>query len=274
MERVKTRTLYYVALGVLALYSVLPLVIFLFTSLKSEAELASNPLGFPAHPMWSNFIQAWDQGHLATGLRNSVIITLGTVLGVCVIAGCAAHAMARLDLPGSGWVTGYLLGTTALPIQLFLVPLFFLWSHLGLYNNLFGIIVIYWAIFSPFATLLLRSYMLSIPRDYEDAARIDGAGEISVLRRITVPLAVPGFVTIALVAGLSAWNEFLLAVTFLQSSNVQPISIALYSFQQGYTENYALISAAGVIMLIPMVLFFLLLQRRFVAGLTAGGLTG
>jgi raffinose/stachyose/melibiose transport system permease protein len=81
-------------------------------------------------------------------------------------------------------------------------------------------------------------------------------------------------VTIALVAGLSAWNEFLLAVTFLQSSNVQPVSIALYSFQQGYTENYALISAAGVIMLIPMVLFFLLLQRRFVAGLTAGGLAG
>lgn len=272
--RVRTRTLYYVALGVLAVYSIGPLVIFVFTALKSEAELAASPLGVPAHPFWGNFVQAWNQGHLAVGLRNSLIITLGTVAGVCVIAGCAAHAMARLDLPGSGWVTGYLLAATSLPIQLFLVPLFFLWSHIGLYNNLFGIIVIYWAIFSPFATLLLRSYMLSIPRDYEDAARIDGAGELSVLRRVTVPLAAPGFVTIALVAGLSAWNEFLLAVTFLQSPNVQPISIALYSFQQGYTQNYALISAAGMIMLVPMVLFFLLLQRRFVAGLTAGGLTG
>lgn len=272
--KLTTRTLYYLALVVLAVYSVGPLVIFVFTSLKSEAALAADPLGFPTHPMWSNFVQAWDQGHLAIGMRNSVVITLGTVAGVCVIAGCAAHAMARLDLPGSGLVTGYLLATTALPIQLFLVPLFFLWSHIGLYNNLVGIIVIYWAIFSPFATLLLRSYMLSIPRDYEDAARIDGAGELSVLRRITLPLSIPGFVTIALVSGLAAWNEFLLAVTFLQSSSVQPISIALYSFQQGYTENYALISAAGVIMLIPMVAFFLLLQRRFVAGLTAGGITG
>jgi raffinose/stachyose/melibiose transport system permease protein len=171
-------------------------------------------------------------------------------------------------------VTIYLLATTALPIQLFLVPLFFLWSHLGLYNNLLGIIIIYWAIFSPFATLLLRSYMLSIPRDYEDAARLDGAGEISVLRRVTLPLAAPGFVTIALVSGLAAWNEFLLAVTFLSSADKQPVSIALYSFQQGYTQNYALISAAGVVMLLPMVGFFLLLQRRFVAGLTAGGLGG
>lgn len=268
----RTRALYYVALLILAIYSIGPLVIFVFAALKSEAALAANPLGLPTHPQWGNFAQAWDQGHLATGLRNSVIITLGTVAGVCVIAGCAAHAMARLDLPGSGWVTVYLLATTALPIQLFLVPLFFLWTHLGLYNNLFGLIIIYWAIFSPFATLLLRSYMLSIPRDYEDAARLDGAGELSVLRRITLPLAAPGFVTIALVSGLAAWNEFLLAVTFLQSPNEQPISIALYSFQQGYTENYALISAAGVIMLIPMVAFFLLLQRRFVAGLTAGGL--
>jgi raffinose/stachyose/melibiose transport system permease protein len=268
----QTRALYYVALVILAIYSIGPLVIFVFAALKSEAALAANPLGLPTHPQWGNFAQAWDQGHLATGLRNSIIITLGTVAGVCVIAGCAAHAMARLDLPGSGWVTVYLLATTALPIQLFLVPLFFLWTHLGLYNNLIGLIIIYWAIFSPFATLLLRSYMLSIPRDYEDAARLDGAGELSVLRRITLPLAAPGFVTIALVSGLAAWNEFLLAVTFLQSPNEQPISIALYSFQQGYTENYALISAAGVIMLIPMVAFFLLLQRRFVAGLTAGGL--
>ncbi len=257
----RTRALYYVALVVLAVYSIGPLVIFVFASLKSEATLAADPLGFP-------------QANLGTGLRNSAIITLGTVAGVCVIAGCAAHAMARLDLPGAGMVTVYLLAVIALPIQLFLVPLFFLWSHLGLYNNLLGVIIIYWAIYSPFATLLLRSYMLSIPRDYEDAARLDGAGELSVLRRITLPLAAPGFVTIALVSGLAAWNEFLLAVTFLQSSNVQPISIALYSFQQGYTQNYALISAAGVVMLIPMVAFFLLLQRRFVAGLTSGGLGG
>jgi raffinose/stachyose/melibiose transport system permease protein len=270
----RTRALYYAALVVLAVYSIGPLVIFVFASLKSEATLAADPLSFPTHPLWSNFRQAWDQANLGTGLRNSAIITLGTVAGVCVIAGCAAHAMARLDLPGAGMVTAYLLAVTALPIQLFLVPLFFLWSHLGLYNNLLGVIIIYWAIYSPFATLLLRSYMLSIPRDYEAAARMDGAGELSVLRRITLPLAAPGFVTIALVSGLAAWNEFLLAVTFLQSSNVQPISIALYSFQQGYTQNYALISAAGVVMLIPMVTFFLLLQRRFVAGLTAGGLGG
>ena len=96
----RTRALYYVALVVLAVYSIGPLVIFVFASLKSEATLAADPLSFPTHPLWSNFRQAWDQANLGTGLRNSAIITLGTVAGVCVIAGCAAHAMARLDLPG------------------------------------------------------------------------------------------------------------------------------------------------------------------------------
>ena len=268
------KPLYYAALVVLALYSLGPLVIFIFTALKSESQLANDPLGLPTHPLWSNFVQAWDQAHLAKGLENSAIITAGTIIGVCVIAGCAAHAMARLNLPGTNGVIVYLLATTALPIQLFLVPLFYLWSHLGLYNNLFGVIIIYWAIFSPFATLLLRSYMVSMPKDYEDAARLDGAAALAVLRRVTLPLAAPGFLTIALVAGLGAWNEFLLAVTFLQSPNKQPISIALYSFQQGYSENYTLISAAGVVMLIPMVLLFLALQRRFIQGLASGGLGG
>lgn len=268
------KPLYYAALVVLAIYSLGPLVIFIFTALKSESQLANDPLGPPTHPLWSNFVQAWNQAHLATGLENSAIITAGTIIGVCVIAGCAAHAMARLNLPGTNGVIVYLLATTALPIQLFLVPLFYLWSHLDLYNNLFGVIIIYWAIFSPFATLLLRSYMVSMSKDYEDAARLDGAGELAVLRRVTLPLAAPGFLTIALVAGLGAWNEFLLAVTFLQSPNKQPISIALYSFQQGYSENYTLISAAGVVMLIPMVLLFLALQRRFIQGLASGGLGG
>ncbi len=205
---------------------------------------------------------------------NSAIITIGTVLGVCVIACCAAHAMARLDLPGSGLVIVYLLGTTALPIQFFLVPLFSLWSHLRLYNNLFGIIVIYWSIFSPFATLLLRSFMLSIPRDYEDAARLDGAGELSVLRRVTLPLAAPGFLDHRARVRPGGVERVPARGDLPASTDKQPISIALYSFQQGFTQSYALISAAGVVMLLPMVLFFLLLQRRFVAGLTAGGLGG
>ena len=269
-----TRTVFYLVLIALAVYAIAPLVIVLFASLKSEQELATNPLGPPAHFVWSNFATAWTQGNIGTGMRNSVLITAGTVLGVCVIAGMAAYAMGRLNMPGTNIVIVYLIGITALPLQLYLVPLFYLWSHLHLYNSLPGVIIIFCALFSPFATLLLRSFMVSLPKDYEEAARLDGAGEVTVLWRVTLRLVAPGFLTVALVAGLAAWNEFLIGVTFLQSPNLQPVSVALFQFQQGFSQNDALISAAGVIMLLPMMALFLVLQRHFIAGIASGGLGG
>jgi len=269
-----TRTVFYLVLAVLAIYALAPLVIVVFASLKSEQSLAANPLGLPTHFDWSNFSTAWTQGNIGTGMRNSAIIASGTIIGVCIIAGLAAYAMGRLEMPGTSGMIVYLIGITALPIQLFLVPLFYLWSHIHLYNSLLGVIIIYCAIFSPFATLLLRSFMLSLPREYEEAARLDGANELRVLWRVTLRLVAPGFLTVALIAGLSAWNEFLIGITFLQSPNLQPVSVALYSFQQGFSQNDALISAAGIIMLLPMMALFLVLQRHFIAGIASGGLGG
>lgn len=265
---------FYLVLIVLFAFALGPIVIFVFDSLKSQSQLAADPLGLPLHPQWHNFSDAWSQAAMGAGFVNSAVIVVGTMVGVCVIAGSGAYAMSRLDLPGSGGVMAYLLVSSSLPIQLFLVPLFFLWTRLGLYDTLFGLIIIYWAIFSPFATLLLRSFMISIPHDYDDAARIDGAGEWAVLFRIVLPIAWPGFLTVALVSALSAYNEFLLAVTFIQTNGKMPISTTFFAFQQGFTQNYSLISAAGVIMLAPMVILFLLLQRRFVDGITAAGLGG
>jgi raffinose/stachyose/melibiose transport system permease protein len=265
---------FYVALVLLLVFSLAPLLVFVGNAFKTQAEIGENPLGWPSSFRFDNFAEAWSTGGLATGLRNSTIIVLATVAGVCVIAGCAAYALARLRLPGGNGVLLYLLVASALPFQAFLVPLFFLWSKLLLYDSLFGLVVIYWAVFSPFATLLLRSYLLTLPRELEDAARLDGAGELQVLRRVVLPLAWPGFLTVALVTGLATWNEFLFAITFLQTPELLPIVTGFLQFQQSYTQNYALISAAGVIMLLPMLVLFLALQRRFVAGLTATGLKG
>jgi raffinose/stachyose/melibiose transport system permease protein len=205
---------------------------------------------------------------------NSAILTVGTVVGVCIISGAAAYAMARLDLPGTDVVLLYLFVASALPFQLFLVPLFFLWSSLQLTNTLIGLIIIYWAIFSPFATLLLRSYLVALPRGFEDAARIDGATELQILLRVILPLSWPGFLTIALVSGLGAWNEFLFALTFIQDDALKPVTTSFNAFQSNFSRDWGLTSAAGIIIIIPVVILFLLLQRRFISGLTAGGLKG
>ena len=270
----RVSSLTYVLLCALLLFALGPLVLFAFSSLKTQSELATSPLSFPTSLRWSNFATAWEQANMGAGLLNSLIVVVGTVAGVCVIAGCAAYAMARLDLPGSGTFITYLLVSSSLPTQMFLVPLFYLWTKLNLYDSLFGLIVIYWGLFSPFATLLLRSFMITIPREFEEAARMDGAGELRVLFQVVLPNALPGFLTIALVTALSAYNEFLIAVTFIQDSSLLPVSTTFFTFQQGFTQDYTLIGAAGMIMVLPMLLLFLALQRRFIEDVSSSGLGG
>jgi raffinose/stachyose/melibiose transport system permease protein len=265
---------YYVILVLLTLLALGPLVILAFNSLKSSAEIGRNPLGPPLSPIFENFPNAWTQGNFSTTMVNSTILTVGTVVGVCIIAGTSAYAMARLDLPGTDAVLLYLWVATAIPFQLFLVPLFFLWSTLHLTNTRFGLIVIYWAIFSPLATLLLRSYLVRLPREFEEAARIDGASELQVLLRIVLPLSWPGFLTIALVSGVSAWNEFLFAVTFIQNNNLKPVTTSFLAFQSNFSQAWGLTSAAAIFIILPIVVLFLFLQRRFISGLIAGGLKG
>ena len=273
-RREPSKVPYYVALVSLALFAIGPLVVLLFNSLKTNAEIGRNPLGPPLSPVFQNFPTAWSQGGFATTMVNSAILTVGTVVGVCVIAGTAAYAMARLDLPGTDAILLYLFVASALPFQLFLVPLFFLWSSLNLTNTLYGLIIIYWAIFSPFATLLLRSYLVALPRGFEDAARVDGATELQILLRVILPLSWPGFLTIALVSGLGAWNEFFFAVTFIQDDGLKPVTTSFLAFQSNFSRDWGLTSAAGIIIILPVVALFLALQRRFISGLTSGGLKG
>ena len=265
---------YYVILVILALFALGPLVILVFNSLKSKAEIGRNPLGLPLSPVFENFPEAWTQGDFATTMVNSTILTVGTIVGVCIIAGTSAYAMARLNLPGTNAVLLYLFVASAVPFQLFLIPLFFLWSTLNLTNTRFGLILIYWAIFSPLATLLLRSYLVQLPRDFEDAARIDGANELQVLLRVVLPLSWPGLLTVALVAGLATWNEFFFAITFIQDNNLKPVTTSFLAFQTNFSQDWGLTSAAAIYIILPIVVLFLILQRRFISGLTAGGLKG
>lgn len=264
----------YGPLTVLMAFAIGPLIFFLFAAFKSQSELAGRPFDLPRQWHWSNLTTAWEQANLAAGLRNSLLLVVGTVAGVCVVSGLAAYALARLHPKGgSGVVTGLLVGG-AMPRQLFLIPLFFIWSQIGLYNSRLGLIIIYIAIFSPFATLLLRSYLQTLPSDLEEAARIDGASELRILVGVILPISRPGLLTVALITAISVYHEFLFAVTFLNASNKMPVATNLYLFQSGYTTDYALLSAAGLIILLPMLILFLGLERRFTEGVAGIGFAG
>jgi raffinose/stachyose/melibiose transport system permease protein len=264
----------YIVLTLLLAFAVGPLAILTFNSLKTQAELGKNPLGPPQSFVWENFPKAWEIGNFSTTTRNSGILVIGTVLGVLVLGGMAAYSLAKLDLPGSGPLTLYLLIGTSLPLQLYLVPLFFAWQKLGLVNNLFGLIIIYIATNAPFAIFLLRSYMLQLPRDFEDAARVDGAGEWQIFTGIVVPLSWPGFLTVGLVVALSVWNEFLLATVFLTEQELFTVVTSYFNFATRFSRDWTMTSAAAIMMILPVVVIFLALQRRFIEGLTQGGLKG
>jgi raffinose/stachyose/melibiose transport system permease protein len=264
----------YVALTCLAIFAVGPIVLFFFNAVKTQQDYGHSSLGLPRTWQWANFSAAWSQANMTAGIVNSFVIVVGTAAITCVVAGLAAYALARLQVRGGSIFMALLLVTSSLPAQMFLVPLFYAWAKAGLYDTRLGLVIVYVGLFSPFATLLLRSFMLTLPREFEEAARIDGADELSVLFRIVLPNSLPGLLTVALVTGLSAYNEFLFAVTFIQNPDLLPLSTTFFSFQQGFSQDYTLVSAAGFIMIAPMLVLFLVLQRRFIDGLSSSGLGG
>ena len=264
----------YAVLILLLLFAIGPLIILVFNSLKSQTEIGENPLGIPTPITWDNFPRAWEVGNFSTTTLNSAILVAGTVFAVLLLGGMAAYSLAKLDLPGSGGLMLYLLVASSLPIHLFLVPLFFLWRQLGLVNNLFGLILIYIAINAPLAIFLLRSYMVQLPRDFEDAARVDGASEWQVFTKIVVPLSWPGFLTVGLVVSLAVWNEFLLATVFLTDQDKFTIVTSYQNFTTQFSRDWGLTSAAAVMMITPILIIFLVFQRRFIEGMTQGGMKG
>jgi raffinose/stachyose/melibiose transport system permease protein len=264
----------YIVLVLLTIFAIGPILMLFFNSVKSRAEIGSNPLGFPREFVWSNFSRAWDIGNFSTTTRNSGLLVLITVVAVLVLGGMAAYSLAKLDVPASGPIMLYLLVGSSLPIQLFLVPLFFLWKNLGLINSLPGLALIYIATNAPLAIFLLRSYMVQLPRDFEDAARVDGAGELQIFFGIVVPLSWPGFLTVGLVVSLGVWNEFLLATVFLRDQDKFTVVTSYQAFVTQFSRDWALTSASAVMMVFPVIAIFLLLQRRFIDGLTQGGVKG
>ena len=262
----------YLILILLAIFSLGPIFVLMMNSVKSTAEIGRNPIGIPENVLLENFSEAWREGNYATTIRNSAILTTGTIVSTLTLAGFAAYALARLKLKGANLIAFYFLVGTSVPAQLFMIPLFFLWRELGLVNSHVGLIIIYCGLYSPFATYLLRSYMIALPEEFVEAAKIDGASNFHVFLNIIMPLSWPGFLTAGLVIGLNVWNEFLFAITFLPGTEYRPIATSLFAFQARFGRDWGLTSAGSVIMMLPVIILFLLLQRRFIEGLTQGGL--
>jgi raffinose/stachyose/melibiose transport system permease protein len=274
VESRSTLTISYIVLGIGAFTALFPIALLILNALKSAPEIVLNPLALPHAIRWDNFTRAWKDARFSQSFLNSALLTGLTIILVCSTGSAAAYALARKKIKQWKVVTFYLLATTTAPIQLFLFPLYFGFAKLGLINNIFAVSLVYTAIYSPFAIMLLRTYFAAVPHEIEEAAMIDGASHWQVFRRVMLPIVSPGILTVALIIGLYSWNEFLIATTFLQRQDKLTAVVSFFLLSGQYSSDWGEIMAAALLIVLPIVILFVALQRRFIDGIAGGSVKG
>jgi raffinose/stachyose/melibiose transport system permease protein len=275
MSKVRSKpSLLNIPLIIFSIFAIYPIAILVLNSLKSRRDLGLNPSGLPKEYLWSNYRTAFNTSNFANHAANSLFLVFVTVFLVLTLGGLAAYSLARLKPRGSGGVMVYMLAVSTLPIWLYIVPLFFLWRQIGLLNNYFGLVLLYVALNSPFAIFLLRSYMVRIPREIEEAAIMDGASKLRVLTKVILPISWSGFLTVGLVVALNVWNEFQVAFILINDREKLPIATSFFAFQQEFGNDWTLTSAVGVLVILPVLALFFLFQRKFTDGLVQGSVKG
>ena len=262
----------HIILLIFASIAIFPLLVLVFNSVKPFNEFGLNPLGPPSSLRFENFSDAWVAGEYARIFFNSFKLVIGSVFLCLAVSLLAGFSLAKLNPKGSTVIAIYLLVGISIPAQLYILPLFLLWKELSLLNTHLGLIIIYSALNAPFATFLIRSYMIRLPDELFEASKLDGANTFQMFFRIAIPLSWPVILTAGLIIGLAVWNEFLFALTFITDQNFKPIATILFSFQSRFENNYALVSASAIMMVAPIAILFMIFQRRFISGLTSGGL--
>jgi raffinose/stachyose/melibiose transport system permease protein len=270
MESRLNRALCLILIGIASFASLLPIALAVMNALKTTVEISNNPLALPARLHWENFTSAWKNAALGPSLLHSVEVAGLAIILVCVTAAPCAYVLARRHGPGWRFLTFYFMATITVPVQLYLYPLYFIFAKLGLVNSIPAVALIYTAMFSPFSIFLLRTYVLSIPYALEEASEVDGATAWQKFFYVILPMMRPGLLTVAIIVGLNAWNEFVIAVTFLQNNDNVTAIVKFYSLTGQYSTDWGEMLAAAVMIVLPVVLVFVLLQRRFIDGMTAG----
>jgi raffinose/stachyose/melibiose transport system permease protein len=251
----------------------LPFYLLVAIALETTAQAYKTPLSFPVPPHPGNFAEAWSTGgqsNLGHAMKNSVIITLSSVAGVILLGSLCAYAIARHTGRLSRGLYLVVVLALILPGGLAIIPLYVTMHRLGLLGTYLGMILINLGVHMPFAVFLYTGFFRALPRDYEEAARVDGAGIARTYARVVFPQLWPITAAVALLVGIAVWNEFFLALIFLTGSHAQTLPVALYSFVGGeYVGHQNVIFAGVVIAIAPILAVYVFAHRRLIDSFTA-----
>jgi raffinose/stachyose/melibiose transport system permease protein len=247
-----------------------PFYFLVIVALKPDVEALQSPLSFPKAVHLANFSTAWHDASLGRALLNSLLITGGSVIALIAIGSICAYAIARR--PGRIGTALYILFVLGiiLPFQLGLVPAYVVMRHMHLVGSYLGIILLYTGIWMPFSVFLYTGFVRALPKEYEEASRVDGASMLRTFRRVVFPLLRPVTGTVAIFTGLIIWNDFFLSLIFLNGTKKTPLPVAVYSFVGAFASRWNLIFAAVIVSLAPIMIFFLFAQRQLIRGFTGG----
>lgn len=260
----------YGLLGAAAVIALFPVFWLVSGSLQTRDQLYAGKTLLPGHPVFQNYVDAWVRGDLAAYLGNSVLYTAVSVSGILVVASLAGYALSRLTFAGRGLVTGLLLAVMIIPAPAMFIAQYKLMISLHLTNSRVGYVLLLTSAGIPMATLIMRSFFASQPRELEEAAAIDGAGPVRTFFSVIMPLARPGLAAVGVIQGLQVWNEYLMALVLFDDPSLMPVQRGLMSFVSSETPEQTILLAATAISVVPVIVFYLLAQKQIIAGLGAG----
>lgn len=244
------------------------------SSFKTNPEFFQSIWSWPQSLQLENYVRAWRIVRLKDYFSNSLFMTSTTTIANLLLASMAAYALSRFNFRGNRLILLAFVAGLGVPLQLLLIPLYFLLRDLHLLNSLPGLGVVYVTVWLPFSIFVLTGFFATLPSEIDEAAMIDGCSEFKIFWRIALPLASPGLLTVGILNALSIWNEYLLAMTFLRNRNLYTLPVGLYEMQvtMQYTADWTALFAGFIISLIPSFVIFITLQKYITAGLTVGAL--
>lgn len=260
-----------VTLALISLLILIPFIWMLSASVRTRGDLLGNPTTlWPTPFTWDNFVDVWQRIPFGRQLVNTIVFAGGITITSVILDSMAGYAFARFEFRGRGVLFVVVLVTLMLPIQVTLIPIFQLLSDLGWINSFQGLIVPRMA--DAFGIFFMRQFFLSLPKDLEDAGRLDGVTEFGIWRRIMMPLAWPAVLTLGLFNLLYNWNDLLWPLVVTTDENMRTLTAGLALFKGQFSAEYGLLMAGSLLALLPMVAAFVLVQRRFIEGVATTGL--
>lgn len=261
-----------VPMALLAVSCIYPLAFAFNNAFKSSKDYILNRFGVTAHPTFKNFIQACVQANLGEYYVNSIVVTIGAVACLLIVSSLAGFTFAFLRFPYRKLIFVVILASLMIPVQVVLVPFYQTIIALDLINTRVGLVISYTAFFLPFSVYLMTAYYSSLPRELLEAARMDGASIVQAWWHVMLPLGKPALVTLGILNTLYCWNDVLISLLVLQDNRTLMVGIA--ALRGEYTTNVPLLCAGLVLAAAPIVVLYVLFQRRIVSGIAVGAVKG